>query len=48
MEATIKEVREFFDIPVSQFAKEWRMLSDKDKADLKKRNWRRYADLLTY
>ena len=36
MEATIKEVREFFDIPVSQFAKEWRMLSDKDKADLKK------------
>ena len=36
MEASIKEVREFFDIPVSQFAKEWRMLSDKDKADLKK------------
>ena len=34
-ETTLTQIREFFEIPIAQFAKEWRALTDKDRADIK-------------
>jgi hypothetical protein len=33
--ANIKDVMNFFEIPIATFSKEWKELSDKDKADLR-------------
>lgn len=35
-EATLKQVREFFGLSVSEMTQAWKELSDKDKSDLKK------------
>lgn len=35
-EATLTEMRTYFGMTTKEFATEWRQLSDKDKADLKK------------
>lgn len=32
----IKEVKEFFELPPSEFMKEWKALSPEDKEDLRK------------
>lgn len=34
-EATLKQVTEFFGIPLSQFAKEWKQLTEEDRQQLK-------------
>ena len=33
--ATLKQVMEFFAIPTGQFGKEWKVLSDSEKAQIK-------------
>lgn len=34
-DATLKEVRDYFEMPSQGFASEWKALSETDKADLK-------------
>lgn len=35
-DASIKEVMAYFGIPIATFSKEWKELSDSDKADLRR------------
>lgn len=34
-DATLKQVIDYFGLPMSQFAKEWKAVSDEDKAQIK-------------
>jgi hypothetical protein len=35
-DANLKEVMAFFEMPTSEFSKQWKLLSDADKVQLKK------------